>query len=394
MSGIYRIDGVIRHYDWGGKRFLPELVGRPADGQPMAEYWLGSHPSAPARVLDGVDGVPLDQLIADAPRRWLGPHADHAESLPYLFKLLDIERPLSIQLHPDRRQALAGYADEDRRGIPLDAPERNFRDRNPKPELAVALGEFWLVNGLRPRESALEQLRRFDSLGELARYVADDSTGAAFRALMAATPEQLTAWVVPMLEQVRSMSVPPDDPVYWIRFWLDGRSPSSAIDRGALALLLMNLVRLERGQGVYQAANVPHAYLRGQIVEIMANSDNVLRCGLTSKHVDPAALESHLDFDAGAPEVLEPRQGRYLCPATEFDLACHDVGEAGLQACTEAAEIWFALEGRARVSAGETTLDLDRGQAAILEADVDYTVRGLPSATVFQAKVGKGASAE
>ena len=161
-NGLYRLVGRIQNYAWGGREFIPELFGLlPEPHTPYAEYWLGAHQKAPAKVvLNDGRTVHLDELIAEHPRRVLGPHAaSKYGQLPYLFKVLDVAEPLSIQVHPTKLEAEAGFARENELGIPLDSPRRNYKDDNHKPELMVALSEFWLLHGFLPAMQLSDVLR-------------------------------------------------------------------------------------------------------------------------------------------------------------------------------------------------------------------------------------------
>ncbi|MEM1088766.1 MAG: mannose-6-phosphate isomerase, class I [Pseudomonadota bacterium] len=298
-ASAFPLRGKVRHYAWGGDAYIPDLLGQPEGDQPWAEYWLGAHPGDPAEVLIEGRWQSLAKLIKDDRAHWLGqPTANRFDELPYLMKVLDVARPLSIQVHPNAAQAVEGFTRENALGIAKDSPQRNFKDANPKPELALALSSFWLLYGFRPLADGLEQLRRFPSLKQPGRLLETEGLQALFERLMRAPADELAAWLAPVLETAGSHTAGiSSDPISWLSRWRSlHATPGDAVDRGVFGFLLMNLVKLEPGETIFQDANVPHAYLHGQCAEIMANSDNVLRGGLTPKHVDVEALISHIEF--------------------------------------------------------------------------------------------------
>lgn len=306
---VFLLRGQVRHYAWGGKSYLPDLLGREPGDQPWAEYWLGAHPGDPAEILVNGQWRNLAKLISEAPAHWLGAvTAERFNDLPYLMKVLDVASPLSIQVHPNAAQASAGFAQENQLGIAADSPLRNFKDANPKPELALALSRFWLLSGFRPLDDGLAQLRRFPSLAGLAELLEGQGLRVLFETLMRAPAGQLARWLLPVFELAANQpSEDPSEPVHWIGRWAQlHSSPGEAVDRGIFGFLLMKLVGLEPGETIFQDANVPHAYLHGQCAEIMANSDNVLRGGLTPKHVDVEALINHINFAPAGKRQSQP----------------------------------------------------------------------------------------
>jgi phosphomannomutase len=349
----------LQRYAWGDPRFIADTLGLPAE--PIAEAWYGAHPVAPATV----DGAGLDQLIAAAPQALLGDElAANAAELPYLLKLLAAGRPLSIQVHPTRERAQAGFAAEQRAGLDRGAPTRCYRDDNHKPELLVALTEVDALCGFRDPEDLARQLEALPELSSL--LPAYEGTPASLRALLEAyfalgdetLRPALNALLTRLASDHAATPMGPDAPGYWAleaQRTLGAESP----DRGLLFVFLLQLLRLEPGEAIFLPAGVPHAYLRGAGVELMASSDNVLRAGLTPKHVDAAELLRVVRFDAAAPPVLSADQGddgveRYAIPAAEFDLSRLTL-EAG-------------QERRLRASGPQTLL-------ALAEDDVAFTVR-------------------
>lgn len=307
MTTGFPVRGRVRHYQWGGKEFIPRLLGAEPDGEPWAEYWLGAHPQDPAEVLMDGRWQPLDQLIAAEPEKWLGQGTSQTfGQLPYLMKILDVAQPLSIQVHPNPRQAKDGFAAENTAAIALDDRRRNFKDDNHKPELALALSDFWLLYGLRSEQEMVETLSRYPTLQELADTAASSGPEQLLAKIFLADQTTLQRWIKPLFPAAAG-ETDKTLPAYWISAWRQlHSSDDDAVDPGVLGFLVMNLRKLEYGQTIYQEAGVPHAYLRGQCLEIMANSDNVLRAGLTPKHVDPQLLLSHLDFERCAIQAEAP----------------------------------------------------------------------------------------
>jgi mannose-6-phosphate isomerase len=342
--------------------------GGDGDTGPVAEVWMGSHPRGPS-ILAETD-APLLRHLLDEPERRLGsraaalaPPGDDQPGLPFLFKILTAEKGLSIQSHPTRERAAAGYAEEDRAGVPLDAPHRNYRDRNHKPELILALGDFWGLRGFRSLDELAREMAAFAAalvepeLGGLRRSLeafaedpveerwkdafaalvapAAEGSGGAGTAVSTALCAALEGYAVtrgPAAADAGLHGVPPGaagvdrDNRYW---WCRELARQFPGDIGAVAPLYLNLFHLRPGEAVFLDAGILHAYLFGAGVEIMANSDNVLRAGCTPKHVDVPELLASLSFGANPAMVLAPEarplgggagMRRFVTPAAEFEL--------------------------------------------------------------------------
>ncbi|HVR61489.1 MAG TPA: mannose-6-phosphate isomerase, class I [Polyangia bacterium] len=325
------ITGGVQAYAWGqrnGGAVIPRLLGiAPAADRPYAELWLGAHPLLPATVNLGGAAVSLADVIAAAPAVALGAGstARFGPELPFLMKVLAAERPLSIQAHPTQAQAQAGFDREDAAGVPRDAPHRIYRDRNHKPELILALDDFHALLGFRPPHEIAALVGATPELGPVLGGGPGGDTRAWLKALFArcfdpadvAVASALGALMARLETEDRARPFARDRVEHWIL--RAARSLGNAADRGLLAFFLLNLVRLIEGQALFLGAGEPHAYLEGVGVEVMANSDNVLRGGLTPKHVDVAALLDTLTFDAGPPRILTAAaDGAYPTPAAEF----------------------------------------------------------------------------
>ncbi|MEV7284102.1 mannose-6-phosphate isomerase, class I [Streptomyces sp. NPDC093252] len=317
-----RLDNTVRPYAWGSTTAIPRLLGMDPTGEPQAEMWMGAHPGAPSRTPRGT----LDEVIDADPTRELGPAAvaRFGPRLPFLLKLLAAGAPLSLQVHPDLAQAKEGYADEERRGIPRNAPHRNYKDANHKPELLCALTEFDGLCGFRaPHETAdllnglgVPSLKPYVDL--LRAHPEDAALREVLTAVLTADPEDMTRTVTETATACERLGGP-----YTPYADIARHYPG---DPGVLAALLLNHVRLQPGEALYLGAGIPHAYLDGLGVEIMANSDNVLRCGLTPKHIDVPELLRIVRFEPTDPGVLRPEadpdgEEVYTTPIDEFRLS-------------------------------------------------------------------------
>ena len=381
------IEGAVRSYDWGSLTAIPDLLGRPATGEPWAELWFGAHPSAPAAV--GARSDPLDRLIAADPVAALGPAvASRYGRLPFLLKVLAAAAPLSLQAHPSAEQAEAGFEREEAMGVPPDAPQRMFRDRSPKPELICALSGFEALCGFRDPQQTAALLDTLDApaLDPLRRRL-NGRSGSQMRDLLAWLLALDGPAAATLAESAARACAAAGDEDEWSGLRsavaeLGARHPG---DAAVAVALLLNHVVLAPGEALFLDSGCLHAYLGGTAVELMADSDNVVRGGLTSKHVDAAALVQIVDGAASEPPVQrpEPRGGvvTYRTAAAEFSLRRLDVdGSSGLAA---GPAVLLCTEGC--VEANGVTLD--RGAAAwsgAAEPHVAFEGRG----TVFCATVG------
>jgi mannose-6-phosphate isomerase len=316
---VVALDGVIRRYAWGSTSVIQDLLGLSVDGTPAAELWFGAHPDDPSPV--PVHGSSLGDVIAADPVAALGADvvAQFAGRLPFLMKLLAASSPLSLQVHPDLEQARAGFAAENAAGVPPDARERNFHDPNHKPELLCALSEFEALCGFRPVSETLALLDEL-ALPEIAflrsALTGPDPLRAAFTALLTQTKQDAA------IEAVSARATPdgPLRPAYLAAQHFPG-------DVGIVVTLLLNYVRLAPGEAIYLGAGNVHSYLAGAGVEIMANSDNVLRCGLTPKHVAAAEVLAITDFRELAEPRVRAEAGLFRVPVPDFRLGLVDVSE-------------------------------------------------------------------
>lgn len=395
------LQGRIQNYAWGSKSAIADLLGRPSPAPlPEAELWLGAHPSASSVVLRGGVPTPLVDLIARDPAAELGPSIIErfGTRLPFLLKILAAQTPLSLQAHPDLEQARRGFAAEEAAGIPRDAPHRNYKDENHKPELICALEPFWAFSGFRRAADTVRMLEVIAANAVLAQ--AADLRSAPGPAGLRALYASLTS----LADDARRTLVGATLEAcarHRDRGGEFARECGWALELGALypgdvgvvLALLLNLVELAPGEGIFLSAGNLHAYLRGVGIEIMANSDNVLRGGLTPKHVDPPELLRVLTFADGPIPVLRPAgsslEKTYATPAPEFRLSRIDLNGTPFSAeQRRGAEILLCTTGTIAARTSESApLDLRRGTAAFVPAsDGAYTLGGHGS--VFRATVG------
>lgn len=380
---MHRITGKIQHYAWGSFTAIPDLLGAPPSERPAAEYWLGAHHSGPAILDDGTS-------VADwtTPQR-LGQASTQAfgDRLPFLLKVLAADQPLSLQAHPSRAQALVGFARENAAGIPLDAPERTYRDDWPKPEALVALTSFTALCGFREPQRTLELLRGLELpvsmteiFGPLLHRQGAAGIAECFLDILSGDHVRQEA-----VEQVVSAAVTKQDAEGHLGTFartivnIDQFYPS---DTSILAAMMLNIVTLDPGDAIYLPAGNMHAYLSGVGIEVMANSDNVVRGGLTPKHIDVDELVSVVDFTPLHPEAVATSSAggviSYHTEAPEFSLWRLDLPEHVTLPGT-GARICLVTSGSIRLSHGEDVLELERGQAALLSDDeraVEATGRG------------------
>jgi mannose-6-phosphate isomerase len=391
---LYKLQNTVKHYEWGSPVHIPALLGVDnSRAMPWAELWMGVHPGGPSRIVKDrafankpgeaspAGELSLGELIATGPERYLGKRAaENFGGLPFLFKLLAAARPLSIQAHPNLEQAREGWQRENKKGIPLDAPNRNYKDDCHKPEIVCALNPFTAMCGFRPPEETSVLLAEcFEGASPSLRggieplqqaLTGEEPLKAFLEALFALPPdtlEELTAYA-------RDTALPGGEGDLVSRF--AGLYPG---DPGIIAPLYLNLLQLMPGEAVYLPAGVLHAYVHGFAVELMANSDNVLRGGLSSKHIDVGELLSILDFKPYRPAILRPRPAggglsRYDTPCREFSLQVMKSRGGTTLFSEKGPSIVVVTEGRLRVSwgkgenPGDENRTLARGESAFIPA--------------------------
>jgi mannose-6-phosphate isomerase len=400
QKGIYQLQGFFQHYTWGGKQFISSITGFDnVEKRPLAEYWLGAHPLGVARVIDGNKNIGLDKLIESDPAKYLGKQvADQFGRLPYLLKILDVSDMLSIQVHPSKTAAEKEFERESLQGIPLDSPKRNYKDDNHKPELMVALGEFWLLHGFKPEDKLLEMLSHVDELKPLSQRFEKDGYRGLYKNVMEMDQAEVNKMLQPLLDRViplyNTNVLERSSADFWAARAALTFSVSGDIDRGIFSIYLFNLVHLKRGEAIFQDAGVPHAYLEGQNVEIMANSDNVLRGGLTNKNIDVPELLKHVKCEPTIPNILtgeniNEHEKVYRTPAPDFELSVAQLKEnEEVFRLADTTEILLLTAGRAIISNGnETELAIGTPAAVVFAGVNEKIVSRATDTTVFRASV-------
>ncbi len=364
MQTAYKLHGVHRHYDWGGTQYIPQLMQLKNDqNKPFAEYWMGAHASAPAIIdTDQFGSIALDQLLQKD--KSLG-------NLPYLYKILDVASMLSIQVHPNKSDAAIGFEKEEKAGISLTASNRNYKDKNHKPEVMVALSDFWLLHGFLAPALMQKRLNEFQPFKGLVNAFANDDYKNLYQHFMQLDTADSDAILIPLLEEavasVKNGSVDKMHPHWWANKYYQGVVPSAHVDKGIFSIYILNIVFIPKNHGIFQGAGLLHAYLEGQNIELMANSDNVLRGGLTPKHVDMNELMQHVLFKPTYPAVMEgtpinPTEVNYPCPVSDFGLSklAIKAGES-YTIHTQSIEMLLVMEGQMELQgqiyqAGEVAL--------------------------------------
>ncbi|MBL5928917.1 mannose-6-phosphate isomerase [Lelliottia amnigena] len=365
----------VQNYAWGSQTALTDLYGIPnPDNLPMAELWMGAHPKSSSKIEDASGNVRALRDVIEADKTALlgNAVADRFGELPFLFKVLCADQPLSIQVHPNKKASELGFAKENAAGIPLDAADRNYKDPNHKPELVFALTPFLAMNAFR----------EFSEIVSLLQPVAGAHTAIAhfLENPDAASLSQLFASLLNMQGDEKSHALAilktaldsqQGEPWQTIRviseFYPD--------DSGLFSPLLLNVVKLNPGDAMFLFAETPHAYLQGVALEVMANSDNVLRAGLTPKYIDIPELVANVKFVAkpAADLLTQPvKNGAELdfpIPVEDFAFSLHDLSHTETTVAQESAAILFCVEGEAVLNKGEQRLVLKPGESAFIAAN-------------------------
>ncbi len=400
MKGIAGLQGTVKHYDWGGTQLIPFLLQvNNSEGKPFAEYWMGVHPLADGIVEDGTGGTAvLKDIINSNKEQTLGERVNSRfGNLPYLLKAMDVKDMLSIQVHPSKKAAEAGFAAENGAGIPLTAGNRNYKDDNHKPELAMALNDFWLLHGFKSEAAILKIFDRVKELSGLKALFQSGGYEALYSKVMKMPQEEVDRLLKPLVERIiplyKEGKLDKSQEDFWAARAAITYSQSNHIDRGIFSVYFFNILHLKKGQAIFQDAGIPHAYLEGPNVEIMANSDNVLRGGLTTKHIDAGELLKHVKFEATKYEILKGEwhglERIYLTSAPDFRLSAFelDPGEkAGFTAGTT--EILLLTEGEVTLTNGTESIRLLPGKpSAVVFAGQKVQLEAHKVSAVYRATV-------
>jgi mannose-6-phosphate isomerase len=390
MDKIGLLKNTVQEYAWGSSSAIADLLGQKnPENRPQAELWMGAHWKAPSLVQHNSQWVSLPDLIKANPDAMLGKNIAEKfnNRLPFLFKVLAAAKPLSIQAHPDLQQAREGFRRENARKIPPDAPDRNYLDNNHKPECICALTRFWALSRFRKIPAIVSYLEKLDlrqlraEFTEFRYQATSEGLKRFYTALMSLTPARQKAVVDESLIRIEHLA--DGDPVFrWMRRLAD----DYPTDVGVLSPLLLNLICLEPGQALFMDAGQLHAYLEGMGVELMANSDNVLRGGLTNKHVDVPELLRVLKFEGSDIKLLEPRESVenefvYPSSAREFVLSVIKLkpGSPYQSPAHRSVEIIICTRGTVTISdlGHQIETRLPQGASAVIPAAVKrYAISG------------------
>ncbi|MEJ2855994.1 MULTISPECIES: mannose-6-phosphate isomerase, class I [unclassified Saccharothrix] len=397
------LHNAVRAYAWGSRTAIAELLGREVPApHPEAELWMGAHPGDPSRVLRPEGERTLLDLLAEDPDGQLGAHCAQrwGSRLPFLLKVLAADEPLSLQAHPSAEQAALGFALEEKSGVPMESSVRNYKDPSAKPELICALTEFHALAGFRAPERTVALLRSLEApdltpYTELLAAQPDENGLRALFTTLITLPQPALDALLPQVLDACVLHVKERG-----EFDLECRTilelgEAYPGDAGVLAAMLLNRLVLKPGEAIHLPAGNLHAYLHGTGVEILANSDNVLRCGLTPKHVDVPELMRVLDFTCGdmtvlAGEATQPGVWTYRTPSPEFELSRLELDAGGeTRVNHHGPQILLVTQGRARLACAGRVVELGRGQSVWVPAsDPAVVVTADEPTRLFRATAG------
>lgn len=393
---IVNLEGKIQHYDWGGKTFIPSIFGLQSNETPCAEYWMGTHPNGMSKIENA--GKSLEQYIAEHPEKSLGQATakDFNNKLPFLFKVLDVASMLSIQVHPTKAAAIKGFAAENIAGIPLNATNRNFKDDNHKPEIMVALSEFWLLHGFRSPFQIAKILKSKTAFHPLLAQFKERDTRKLYQFIMEMPQDEVNALLQPLFETLQKQPpIDKSDPDYWAWQAFEQYTRAGQYDRGIFSIYLLNLVKIEKGGAIFQGAGIPHAYLEGQNMELMANSDNVFRGGLTPKYIDVAMLINHTSFETVKPKILKGRKSKF---ENSYKTACKDFEIATIELKNKQSfkmknisgpSILFILSGNGTVGTGNSKIEYKKGTTLFVDCGEVIIIEATGNSLIFRAGMPK-----
>lgn len=394
---IFKIKGVVQNYAWGGVDFIPQLLGFENESKkPCAEYWLGAHSSAAAEIISLNEASNLQNFIQQNPTEILGNTVFSTfNELPYLFKVLDVKDMLSIQVHPSKTEAIKGFEAEEAAGINIKAANRNYKDKNHKPEVMVALSDFWLLHGFKNEQLVERTLEDVPELNILLPIFKNEGYKNLYQYLMEMDQElvdtMLSTLVKRELRRKKNNELEKNMPGWWVAKLYENGFDEKNIDRGIFSIYLFNIVYLKKGEAIFQGAGIPHAYLEGQNVELMANSDNVLRGGLTPKHIDVPELLKHTLFEPIEPKPITVKQINnekfYPCPIADFGISAIELNAGeNYSALTTSLEILLVIEGTVLVKQNESLI-IKKGEALAVVANQEYNITATGKTLLYKAFV-------
>lgn len=394
--GLLKIKGVVQNYAWGGTKYIPLLIGQAVTEKKCAEYWMGAHENAPSTTL--ASNELLDEIIRTQPENVLGQRvSEKFGRLPFLFKVLDVSTMLSIQVHPSKAEAEKGFKRENQQNIPLTAAHRNYKDDNHKPEIMVALGEFWLLHGFKPAEELKTTLKTTPELEHLLPVFEKEGYRGLYKVTLEETTEKTNATLQPLIDRIlllyKSKSLDKSSPEYWAAKAFLTFCPEGNLDKGIYSIFFFNIVKVNKGEAVFQDAGVPHAYMEGQNMELMANSDNVLRVGLTPKHVDVQELLKHTTFIETIPNILtgdiqeDGIERIYKSAASDFELSKLEFKkDQEYHSLSNSFEILIVLNGEVNIFTPNESISAKKGEVFAITANTAYSIQSKITTQIYKAK--------
>lgn len=394
---MYKLTGKVQHYAWGGHDYIPQLLNEiNFENLPYAEYWMGAHHSNPSMIHAGTELKPLDKFLEEHKSLLGYAVVQRFGRLPYLFKVLDVKEMLSIQVHPSKEEAEKGFLRENQKGIPLNASNRNYKDDNHKPEVMVALSEFWLLHGFKEKDQLRKTLSEHPAFQLLLSIFDQEGYYGLYKYVMELpqknVDEILSPLISDLLPEYEAGRLSKSDAGYWAAKVVSEGDGQKEIDRGVFSIYFFNIMHLQPGDGVFQGAGVPHAYLEGQNIELMSNSDNVLRGGLTPKYVDVPELLKHTLFEGIKPVVLKAEkygvETTYPCPVPDFEASRIVLKGGDVYTNTAySVEIVLVVDGEAALDHDGDKLSLKKGESAFIGAGETYQATSGTGAILFKAAV-------
>ena len=376
VNHIYKMENPIKDYPWGSHTAINEFYNiSNINDQPQAEMWMGCHPNGSSQLIDAENNkINIDDFIKQAPETVLGDAFNKFGELPFLFKVLAADKPLSIQVHPSKIRAEEGCAAENLAGIPVSSPNRNFKDPNHKPELVFAVTPFNALNGFRPFNDIVELFNGLvlaplqNEIAGFKKLPSGDTLRVLFEALLILEGEAKKAAIAELLTYAANQT----SLVFETIKQLAAVYPD---DMGIFSPLLLNVVKLNPGEAMFLYAETPHAYLQGLALEVMANSDNVLRAGLTPKYIDIDALISNIRFDVTEPEniLMQPEvsgnQAKYPIPVQDFSFSIL-TNESSLNENIHmtSASVLFCEHGQFEVACAQNAVTVEKGESVFVPA--------------------------
>ena len=388
---IFKLRNRIFEYAWGSKTFISHLQGKEElSVEPQAELWMGTHPLGSSRIMTNGREESLLEIIMQDPERMLGKHTTRKfkNELPFLFKVLAAAHPLSIQAHPNKTQAKKGFKFENEEITQLDSSERNYRDNNHKPELICALTNFEAMCGFQPIRDIVERIKylqledHIPQIKELEINPSANNLKKMFSKLMSNHDDDQTKKVSILINRLTEFEPRNENELIIFR-WITRLAAIYPQDMGVFSPLFLNLIKLKPGEALFIDSGVLHSYLNGCGVEVMANSDNVLRGGLTTKKVDLPELVKILKFDDAGLKKIEPKlvgyERIYYTSAQEFQLSKIVLkgDEPFINANVLSAEVILCSEGIGTITWSQSTLEFVSGESVFIPFAIsEYTIHG------------------